>query len=172
MQTLESRSYKLSQQWSNCADICQFLQDDGTFGEDADGGGLAASPGSVSLGEDSSEDEDDEDGDAAEHRMNVRTGQPSSKPQLVTENECFSCIKTFGTSELSEAGMALHIRNAFMYARGPGACCQPHTLLFNTDSCGTCDMLAAAGFPHSRKACCRSQAPLNFLPQIECAHNL
>lgn len=49
-------------------------QDDGTFGEDADGSGLAASPGSVSLGEDSSEDEDDEDGDAAEHRMNVRTG--------------------------------------------------------------------------------------------------
>ena len=60
--------------WSSCADMYYVVQDDGTFGEDADGAGLAASPGSVSLGEDSSEDEDDEDGDAAEHRMNVRTG--------------------------------------------------------------------------------------------------
>ncbi len=62
--------------------MCQFLQDDGTFGEDADGAGLAASPGSVSLGEDSSEDEDDEDGDAAEHRMNVRTGQACSSHSI------------------------------------------------------------------------------------------
>ncbi len=57
--------------------MCHVVQDDGTFGEDADGAGLAASPGSVSLGEDSSEDEEDEDGDAAEHRVNVRTGQAS-----------------------------------------------------------------------------------------------
>lgn len=35
------------------------------------------SPGSVSLGSASSEEEDDEDGDAAEHRVNVRTGQHS-----------------------------------------------------------------------------------------------
>ncbi|KAL3153296.1 hypothetical protein ABBQ38_011641 [Trebouxia sp. C0009 RCD-2024] len=49
-------------------------QDDGTFGEDVDSPALVASPGSVSLGTDSSEDEDDEDGDAAEHRMNIRTG--------------------------------------------------------------------------------------------------
>ena len=50
------------------------LQDDGTFGDDGEGQAVAASPGSVSLGTDSSKDEDDEDGDAAEHRMNVRTG--------------------------------------------------------------------------------------------------
>lgn len=50
------------------------MQDDGTFGEDVDSPALVASPGSVSLGTDSSEDEDDEDGDAAEHRMNIRTG--------------------------------------------------------------------------------------------------
>ena len=59
---------------------CQFrnmlsVQDDGTFGDDADSPAVAPSPGSVSLGTDSSEDEDDEDGDAGEHRMNVRTGQ-------------------------------------------------------------------------------------------------
>ena len=51
------------------------MQDDGTFGEDGEGSPLAASPGSVSLGEDSSDEDDEEDGDAAEHRVNVRTGQ-------------------------------------------------------------------------------------------------
>ncbi len=76
--------------------MCHVVQDDGTFGEDGDGAGLAASPGSVSLGEDSSEDEDDEDGDAAEHRMNVRTGQACSKSQDLTENECFTASECLG----------------------------------------------------------------------------
>ena len=51
------------------------VQDDGTFGDDGDSPALAPSPGSVSLGTDSSEDDDEEDGNAGEHRMNVRTGQ-------------------------------------------------------------------------------------------------
>lgn len=75
------------------------MQDDGTFGEDADGSGLAASPGSVSLGEDSSEDEDDEDGDAAEHRMNVRTGQAPPSHSISLKMNDFNCIGVFSTSK-------------------------------------------------------------------------
>lgn len=69
------------------------MQDDGTFGEDGEGSPLAASPGSVSLGEDSSDEDDEEDGDAAEHRVNVRTGQLDHQALMVsTPHVVRSCI--------------------------------------------------------------------------------
>lgn len=115
--------------WSNSTDTCHALQDDGTFGEDADGAGLAASPGSTSLGEDTSEDEDDEDGDAAEHRVNVRTGQPFSSHKI--RLKLSDCLNLRQVTPLKPSS-ALHVMGGLEYARGAATCCQPHT---NTHTC-------------------------------------
>lgn len=50
-------------------------QDDGTVGDEAVPAAVVQSPGSVSLGTHSSEEDDEEDGAAAEHRVSVRTGR-------------------------------------------------------------------------------------------------
>ena len=68
---------------ANVPYLCM-LQDDGTVNDDNGVAKGAPSPGSVSLGTDSSEEEDDEDGDAAEHRVNVRTGEPLPLGSAVT----------------------------------------------------------------------------------------
>ncbi len=48
--------------------------------------------------------------------------------------------------------MGLHARSDLVHAKGPGACCLPHMLLFSTDHGGTRDMLAAAMSPSKQES--------------------